>query len=455
MNYHDHHQTIIPRFAILLACIFLNWNGGIFSPVMPVLPQEIDPWVQQGKLTASDGQAENIFGSAIAVSGNTIVVGAAGVEDESGAAYVFTRPDDGWTTMNETAKLTPSDSASLDWFGYSVAMDGDIIVVGAPGGPTSYSQTTGSTYIFVKPEEGWVDMTETAKLTASDGGIDDRFGLSVGMNGDTVVVGALRHDTDGVKDQGAAYIFVKPDGGWANMTQTAKLTAEDGLAYDGFGISVATSQNTIIIGAISAYDNQGAAYVFTKPLEGWENMTQIAKLVASDAAQDDTFGSCVAISNDDTVVVGSYSDAIGSNQQQGSAYVFVKPVEGWVDTTENAKLTASDGAEFDFFGWSVAISGDSIVIGSVFDSIDPNDLQGSVYVFTKPTLGWSDMTETIKLIASDGSADDSLGWSVAIDGATLVAGAYTASIGANSYQGAAYVFSASLQARIFLPLIMK
>ncbi len=135
----------------------------------------IDQWIEQGKLTASDGAERDVFGSAVAVSGDTIVVGAVGDDAEQGSAYVFVKPAIGWANMTEAAKLTASDGAALDWFGYSVAVDGDTIVVGAPGGPTGPSTIPGSAYIFIKPPGGWVDMTQTAKLTASDGAIDDRF----------------------------------------------------------------------------------------------------------------------------------------------------------------------------------------------------------------------------------------------------------------------------------------
>ena len=191
-------------------------------------------------------------------------------------------------------------------------------------------------------------MTQTAKLTASDGAASDYFGYSVAISGDTVVVGAYYDDIGANTDQGSAYVFVKPESGWADMTQTAKLTASDGAASDYFGSSVAISGDTVVVGAyyddIGANADQGSAYVFVKPASGWADMTQTAKLTASDGAADDYFGNSVAISGD-TVVVGAYDDDIGSNTDQGSAYVFVKPANGWADMTQTAKLTASDGAQ--------------------------------------------------------------------------------------------------------------
>jgi hypothetical protein len=134
------------------------------------------------------------------------VLGAAGDDAERGSAYVFVKPAAGWANLTETAKLTASDGATLDWFGYSAAMDGDTIVIGAPGGPTGPSTVPGAVYIFVKPSGGWADMTQTARLTASDGAAGDGFGWSVAMDGDTLVAGAYTDSID-ASQQGSAYVF--------------------------------------------------------------------------------------------------------------------------------------------------------------------------------------------------------------------------------------------------------
>ncbi len=154
---------------------------------------------------------------------------------------------------------------------------------------------------------------QAAKLTASDGAASDSFGASVAVSGDTIVVGADGTHVGANLAQGSAYVFVKPTGGWSGMTQTAKLTASDGVAYDHFGISVAISGDTIVVGASGSNSSQGAAYVFVKPTGGWTGaMTQTAKLTASDGAANDYFGGSVAISGD-TIVVGAYGDDIGAN----------------------------------------------------------------------------------------------------------------------------------------------
>jgi uncharacterized protein (DUF2345 family) len=345
-------------------------------------PIVVDPFVQQAKLTASDGAPVDQFGISVAVSGDTVVVGApsaSGGGFDPGAAYVFVKPIGGWNgNLTQTAKLTASDGLAFDRFGRSVAISGHTVVVGAFGADIGSNTNQGAAYVFVKPSGGWSgNLTENAKLTASDGAAFDEFGTSVAVSGDTVVVGARGNNSF----QGAAYVFVKPGGGWSgNLTQDAKLTASDGAASDVFGSSVAVSGDTVVVGAPHKNSSQGAAYVFVKPSGGWSgNLTQDAKLTASDGAAGDEFGVSVAISGD-TVVVGAPFDDIGGNTYQGAAYVFVKPSGGWTTTsTFTAKLTASDGAVDDYFGSSVAVSGDTVVVGApVFaEAARP----GAAYVF--------------------------------------------------------------------------
>ena len=412
-------------------------------------PLVVDPFIQQAELTASDGAAGDDFGAAVAISGDTVVVGAIadtiGAHASQGSAYVFVKPVAGWATMSETAKLTASDGAASDLFGAAVAISGDTVVVGAIVDDIGANSNQGSAYVFVKPVAGWATMTETAKLTASDGAASDLFGAAVAISSDTVVVGAYADDIGANSDQGSTYVFVKPVAGWATMTQTAKLTASDGAASDLFGYAVAISGDTVVVGAavddIGANSDQGSAYVFVKPVAGWATMTETAKLTASDGAAGDEVGYAVAISGD-TVVVGAALDDIGANSDQGSAYVFVKPVAGWATMTETAKLTASDGATSDFFGYTTAISGDTMVVGAAVDDIGANSDQGSAYMFLKPVAGWTTMTETGKLTASDGAAGDEFGYAVAISGDTVVVGAIGNDIGANAEQGSAYVFVA-------------
>ncbi len=393
------------------------------------------PWSQQSKLTASDGASNDQFGAAVSVSGSTIVVGARNDNYEKGSAYVFEKPIDGWSDMTQSAKLTASDGGTLDQFGHAVGISGDTVVVGAKGN----NGFRGAVYVFEKPEGGWANMTETAKLTASDAAASDVFGTSVAVSGDTVVVGAPGDADYGYKS-GSAYIFVKPANGWADMTQTAKLSAGYNEAYDDFGRSVAISGDTAVVGADGDdinYAGQGSAYIFVRPAGGWIDMNQTARLIADDAAELDFLGAFVSISAD-TVVVGAPNVDITNGvtyYDVGRAYVFEKPAGGWTNMTQTARLTADDGVANDELGCSVAISGDTAVIGAWGN----DGYVGSAYVFEKPDGQWSDMTQSYKLMSADGAAWDQLGLSVGISQNTVVAGAHLDDDNGGS-SGSAYVF---------------
>ena len=305
---------------------------------------------EQSRFTASDGAGGDQFGSAVAVDGGTAVVGAPQDDDNgdnSGSAYVFTRHplSGGWS---QPIKLTAFDGKENDWFGYSVAVHGDTIVVGAYQHDLDSESDAGAAYVFTRPDGGWVATSTADKLTASDGVEGDRFGYSVAVHEDTVVVGA-RGD-DGKK--GASYVFTKPAGGdWTSTSTSSKLTASDGVAVDYFGHSVAVHGDIILVGAFR-HDLTGAAYVFTRPGGGWVATSTAAKLTASDGKHDDQFGRSVAVDGD-TVVIGAQQD----DGLRGSAYVFT-------DAIETAKLTASDRDANDYFGSSVAVRGGTIVVGA-------------------------------------------------------------------------------------------
>ena len=169
---------------------------------------------------------------------------------------------------------------------------------------------------------------------------------------------------------------------------------------------------------------------------------QVAKLTASDGQEGDSLGNSVAVAGD-TIVVGAPFVTVNGFTDSGAVYVFVKPASGWANMTQTAKLTASDVGTtgISFLGVPVAISGKTIVAGAYSETIGSNFEQGAVYVFTEPAGGWADMTETAKLTASDGAANDRFGCGTSIDGGTIVIGACQATIGSNTNQGAGYVFS--------------
>ena len=409
-------------------------------------PLTIDPFFQQAKLTASDGATNDAFGFSVAVSGDKVVVGAPvdtiGANATQGSAYVFVAPPGGFPgALTEIAKLTASDGAANDAFGSSVAVSGDAVVVGAPGDNVDADAFQGSAYVFVAPPGGFAGaLTETAKLTASEDGLaNDAFGTSVAVSGGTVVVGANGANSF----QGSAYVFVTPPGGFAGaLTETAKLTASDGLASDAFGTSVAASGGTVVVGANGANSFQGSAYVFVAPPGGFVGaLTESARLTASDGLANAAFGASVAVSGD-TIAVGAPLAEIGGEADQGAAYVFVAPPGGFVGAlTETAKLTAPDGSAEDAFGTSVAISDNTVVVGAPSDTINTNAFQGSAYVIVAPPGGFgARLTGQTKLTASDGSAEDAFGFSVAISGDTLVVGARSGDIGSMTDRGSAYVF---------------
>ena len=404
-------------------------------------PIVIDPWIQTAELTSSDGQGNDQFGWSVAVDGDTVVVGApthaVGSNAGQGAAYVFVKPDSGWADAIQTAELSASGGAANDYFGSSVAINGDTIVVGAGGATVNGYPHQGVAYVFVKPAGGWRDMPQAARLAASDGYAGDDFGAAVAINGDNIAVGAPYASIGSNTEQGAAYVFVKPSDGWVDGWQTAKLTASDGSANDVLGVSVALEGDTVLAGAsgatIDGNANGGAAYVFVKPPQGWSDGNQSAKLTASDVMPDDYFGVSVALNNG-TIVVGGPSDFTGS------VYVFVPRAGKWNDTLETAKLTASGSEAPLLLGTSVAISGDTVISGAVGTAAGGNQHQGILFLFVRPPTGWSDMTQTGRLTASDGAEGDYFGRTLALSGSTAVAGAPFHTVGLNSAQGSAYVF---------------
>lgn len=381
-------------------------------------------FTQLAKLTGSDTVHLDFLGASVAISGdgNTVALGIA-TTSAPGAVYVFTKPASGWTSMTQVAKLTASDGGSNDYVGYSVAIsaDGKTIVAGAPNA----HDYIGAAYVFVKPAGGWTNMTETAELTSSDK-IYGTMGNSVAISGDTIVVGSPDESTATNLD-GAAYVFVKPAAGWTNMTQTAKLTSSDSNIYSYFGSSVAIDSKTIVVGTIG----DERAYVFVEPKSGWTNSTQTAKLTAPATSFSVAIGG-------NTVVVGNPYATVGSNSEQGAAYVFVEPSGGWTNMNQTATLTASDGAESNEFGYSVAISGHQIFAGSPFATINSNSAQGATYAYLKPSTGWKTTSHfNSKLTASDGASGDEFGWSVSLGAKTVLIGAP----GATSQKGAAYLFT--------------
>lgn len=315
---------------------------------------------QLAHLVASDGSRGDQFGCSVGISGNTAIIGAYYDDDlgfQSGSAYLFDV-----TTYTEIAKLLPADGSASDVFGYSVAISGTTAIVGAPYDDDNGG--SGSAYLF--------DTTtgaQIAKLLPSDGAADDNFGFSVAISGNIAVVGAVFADpTD--SNSGCAYVFDATTG-----QELLKLLPDDGAINDEFGVSVAVSGSTAIVGSFHDDDhgsNSGAAYLFDTT-----SGIQIAKLVADDATSEDRFGRSVGIIGS-TAIIGAHRDD-ENGMEAGSAYLF--------DTTTGSqisKLLPSDPDLGDRFGRAVAISGDTALVGALRDDDNGMD-SGSAYVYGVPS----------------------------------------------------------------------
>jgi len=461
---------------------------------------------QEAYLKASNTDASDLFGVSIAVAGDTVIVGAfsedssaTGVNgnqannsaDESGAAYVFVRSGSSWV---QQAYLKASNTEEGDTFGSVVAISGNTIVVGAPAEASSTTgvnglQTdnsapgSGAAYVFVRSGSVW---TQQAYLKASNTNMNDAFGFSVAVSGDTVVVGANIEASNAVGvngnqadnsalQAGAAYVFVRSGNVW---TQQAYLKASNTNTADNFGYAVSVSGETIVVGALQERSNAtgvngnqannsllsaGAAYVFTRTGSTW---SQQAYLKASNTELRDQFGSSVAVSGDTALVgaIGEDSSAVGVNGNQtdnaasgaGAAYVFVRSGSVW---SQQAYLKASNSNANDTFGFALALDADTVVVGSPFEEsnalgINGNQLDnsapgaGAAYVFGRSGTAWK---QRAYLKASNTDAGDAFAGSVAVSGGTgLVGAAGEAStangVGGNqasnaaTFAGAAYAF---------------
>ncbi len=395
----------------------------------------VPPTTEVAKLTASDGAENDYFGQAVALSGDTALVGGHGDDTWRGAAYIFERDHGSIDSWGQVIKLIPSDSEANDMFGYAMAVSGDIALVGAPGDDDNGS-TSGAAYVFYRDQGGAGTWGQVAKLTASDGATNDDFGWSVALSGGTALVGA-DYDDDNSTDSGSAYVFYQNQGGADNWGQVAKLTASDGAADDNFGQAVALSGDTALVGAYRYDTYKGSAYIFSHNQGGADNWGEVTKLTPSDSAVDDGFGESVALDGD-TALVGAYRDDNPGNNS-GSAYVFDRDQGGADIWGEVVKLTASDGAASDYFGGSVSLSGDTALVGAYGDDDDGAN-SGSAYLFERNAGGAENWGQAAKLTASDGAASDWFGSAVALSGDIVLVGAvYDDDNGSAS--GSAYLFA--------------
>lgn len=380
-------------------------------------------YIREAKLTGFNSTTNDFFGNAVAISGDTAVVGAwqdrIGANTLQGSAYVFVRSNADWLLQQQ---LVVSNGVPGQRFGSSVAMDGDTIAVGARG-DGSY----GAVFIYTRSGTNWLlqqKLDPTNSVSVSD------FGWSVSLSGDTVLIGA-----PGASSGGSAYVYTRSNSVW---TPQAVLSAPVAVFNNGFGYSVSLSTNTALVGCykdtVSGRTEQGSAYVFTRTGTNWNFQAQLS---APDGLANDWFGFSVALAGD-TAICGEHRDTVSAKTQCGSASIFVRSGATWSFTQ---KLVAPDSSANDNFGRSLAVSGDILFVGALLDDVLPLSGtgidQGSAYVFTRSNgvWGWSQ-----KLIAFDRANSDAFSSALAVDGHSAIIGAHLDDFGTAVNQGSAHIY---------------
>jgi hypothetical protein len=349
------------------------------------------------KLTASDGEADDYFGCSVSISGEYAIVG---VYQNRGAAYVFKREGTSWI---QQAELTcPPDQAGST-FGDSVSISGDYAIVYAKDNKYSHSF-----FIFGREGTSW---TQQAEFTSSEHSWKDYTGPSVSISRDYAIGGALS----------SAYIFERVGTSWA---QQAVLFKPDLDRYERFGNSVSVSGDYAIVATRPLF---GLVYIFKREGESW---TQQAELTSLGGSVEDWFGSSVSIDGDYAIIGAEHDGSSGENS--GAAYIYKRSGTTW---SELAKLIASDGTDGALFGNSVSIKGDYAVVGAKGDDENGKN-SGAAYIFEREGASWVQKT---KITAWDGGAQDYFGLSVSIDGDYIIVGApYDDDKGENT--GSVYIF---------------
>ena len=398
-----------PAWALggLYSSLWARSERGATAPA-PLLVAEQEQW------TASDGNESDHFGRSVAVSEDTAIVGAYQDDDngdDSGSAYVFFRDSMGWA---EQQKLTAADGDPDDRFGIVVAASADTVIVGAPFNNAA-GIDAGAAHVFVREGGMW---KQEQKLTASDAAPEDWFGIRVALRGDMALVGSIWDDGAGADSFcGSVYVFERSAGVWAEQS---KLVANDGECGEfGASLAISDSGDTILVGAKHNINNAlqtGAVYVFKKKGGMW---SQQQKLVPNDAQDGDEFGAGVAISpSGQTALVGAPHASPGG-VASGAAYLFTSSGAAW---TLAQKLAPDGVATGGLFGASVAVAEDLAVVAAQKDD-SPAQNAGSVHLFTRSDQDWK-LQETVH--ASDASSNDYFGSSLALSPEALLVGAYYA-----------------------------
>jgi hypothetical protein len=377
--------------------------------------------LQQASLTAPTPQQSELTGWAVAVDGDTAIVGAPGPTSlSSGSAYVFVRSAGSWTLQ---ATLTPDDGLAGDDFGFSVAVDGDTAVVGASMHSTPRGSFSGSAYVFTRSGISW---TQEVELAPDQGRGGDHFGNAVAVDVDTVVVGAIAQDVGSATDAGMAYAFRRTAGVW---TQEAKFVLPDAAIADDFGSAVAIDGDTALIGAkdrlLPGHPHAGAAYVYTRTGGSWSLQQMLTSFTPQDSA---SFGCAVALDGD-RALIGARHHEKWTNNGTGAAFSYTRVNGAW---SKEHLFLASDGSRADWFGVSVALDDSMALVGAPFHTT-----YGTAYLFELGSGGWS---EVGKLTSPAVTTDEHSARSVGLAGGTAVIGSSAHPVSRLTNAGAAYVF---------------
>ncbi|MBL6962298.1 MAG: T9SS type A sorting domain-containing protein [Bacteroidetes bacterium] len=446
------HVKIMKSTAFLFCCflsVLFTSNAQNFNEIV--------------KAVATDRAANDQYGVSVSVSGDYAIVGAFGEDEDSsgsntetaaGSAYILKYSAGTWS---QHQKIVASDRKSNDYFGFAVAISGDYAIIGAyaddeDSSGANYIPSSGSAYIFKNCSGTWYQVQ---KIVATDRGLLDYFGRSVAINGDYAIVGCEYEDEDEAgadtkTSSGSAYVYKNCSGTWY---QVEKVVASDRAVEDYFGKSVAIYGDYAIVGAweededvsgSNTMDGSGSAYIFKNNSGTW---SQLQKIVASDRAVEDFFGNSVAISGD-YALIGAYGedhDGSGNNSldESGSVYIFKNNSGTW---SQLQKIVATDRDSFDYFGFSLAISGNYAVVGAYYEDYvygsDTSFESGSAYIFKLISGSWKQVQ---KFLTYDRESDDNFSYSLSMDGNYILAGARYEdedASGANTLSdaGSAYVF---------------
>ncbi len=410
------HRSL-PVLSVVLFPLFLS------IPVVAAI--EASPPLQ---LVADDALTDSMFGWQVDIDGDTAVVSAFADERGTGAAYIFERGASGW---QQVAKLTASDGEERDALGFSVAISGDTVVLGAALDDNDGGTDAGAVYIYVKPAGGWRSMTQDFKLTSPEPRPHRGFGGAVALVGEVLVVGAPGKDD--APSSGDVFVFQGEGSSWSHR---ATLNVPGLSGYDAYGSALDFDGTTVVVGAFGRNSSSGAAYVYRKHPEGWQkDMSLEAELLVDDGVANDNFGGSVAVYGDTIVAGANRHDWGGDAKDAGSAYLFTRSGGSWV---LQQKLAPSNRRPVGNFGYAVAIAGDRVAIGASHPEDNATD---SVYIFDRNGNRWQ---EQGILNAPAQQSDSGFGLSVALDenATTLLAGAPQADAGDGRGQrsaGAAYL----------------